>query len=143
MAKPDPWRLDTSRYPFTTAVQTRFGNLDVLGHINNVAMARVFEEGRIRFNRSLHLERASPAIRWLIVEVAVAYLHEAHFPEDMIITSGIGRIGRSSWTILSGGFQGGRCVATSDTTLVYTDATGPVALPEAMRVTLEGQLIAL
>lgn len=142
MAKPDPWRLDRARYPFDTVVATRFGDLDVLGHINNVAMAGIFEEGRVRFNRSMRLERPPNHIRWLIADVAIAYLREAHFPEDITVTAGIARIGRSSWTILSAAFQRAGCVATSETTLVYTDAKGAAALPPEMRVALERMTIA-
>lgn len=136
MAKPEPWRTDATRYPFTTDIATRFGDLDVLGHINNVAMAGIFEEGRVRFNRNLRLERAIDDIRWLIADVAIAYLNEAYFPDDMTVNAGIGRVGRSSWVILSGAFQRGVCVATSETTLVYTDANGSAPLPGAMRARL-------
>lgn len=136
MAKPDRWRTDAVRYPFTTTIPTRFGDLDVLGHVNNVAMAAIFEEGRVRFNRSLHLERSSSDVRWLIANVSIAYLGEAFFPDDMIVTAGIGRIGRTSWTILSGAFQRGQCVAVSDTTIVYTDANGSAAIPDTMRAIL-------
>ena len=137
MARPDSWRLDQSAYPFTTDIATRWADLDLLGHINNVAMAGLFEEGRGMFNRSLALERREPGIRWLIAAVSVNYLAEAHYPGDTTIASGIGHIGSRSWTILSGAFQKGVCVATCDTTLVYTDKTGPVPFPDGFRAKFE------
>jgi len=113
--------------------ETRFQDLDPLGHINNVAMAALFENGRVRFNRNLGLERRQPGERWLIAAVSIDYVSEAHFPDPVEVMSGIGRIGRSSWDIYSAAFQGGICVATCITTLVLTDKTGPQPIPEALR----------
>lgn len=137
MARPEAWRLDLAAYPFTADIPTRWADLDLLGHINNVSMAGLFEEGRGRFNRSLELMRGGPGVRWLIAAVSLNYLAEAHHPHDVTIASGIGHIGTRSWTILSGAFQNGACVATCDTTLVYTDANGAAAFPEDFRAKFE------
>lgn len=142
MAKPAGWRLNPASYPFTSATQTRFGDMDVLGHINNVAMAGLFEDGRVRFNRSLgERERRQPGERWLIAAVAINYINEGHFPDDMIIMSGIGRIGTSSWVIASAAFQNGKCVATCDTTIVYTDKGGPKPITDEFRDELNRHLV--
>lgn len=94
--------------------------------------------GRARApQRSLELHRGGKGIRWLIAAVELNYLAEAHHPHDVTIASGIGRIGEKSWTILSGAFQRGLCVATCDTTLVYTDANGPYAYPAEFRAKFE------
>jgi acyl-CoA thioester hydrolase len=104
-------------------------------------MAGLFEEGRGRFNRSLDLHHGDRSIRWLVAAVALNYLAEAHHPNDVTVTSGIGHIGTRSWTILSGAFQNGVCVATCDTTLVYTDATGSTAFPASFRPKLEAMAV--
>jgi acyl-CoA thioester hydrolase len=133
MAKPETWRLDAANYPFSAAIPTRWADLDLLGHINNVSMAGLFEEGRVRFNRSLALDHEK-GVRWLIAAIELNYLAEAHHPHDVIVASRIGRIGTKSWTIFSGAFQNSLCVATCDTTLAYTDQTGPAPFPESFRV---------
>jgi len=126
MPRPAPWRLDLEAYPFSDKTETRFQDLDPLGHINNVAMAALFENGRVRFNRTLiHYKRDDQ--RWLVAAISINYLDEAQFPADIVIASGIGDIGRSSWTILSGAFQHGTCMATCDTTLV-------ISAPERRRI---------
>ena len=137
MSRPEPWRLNQSAYSFTVDVPTRWADLDLLGHINNVSMAGLFEEGRGLFNRSLMLTRPSRDVRWLVAAVSLNYLAEAHHPGDVTIASGIGHIGKRSWTIQSGGFQNGVCVATCDTTLVYTDKTGATPFPEGFQANLE------
>ena len=137
MAKPESWRRDAGVYPFAAELQTRWADLDLLGHINNVSMAGLFEEGRGQFNRSLDLHRGSREIRWLIAGVDIAYLGEAHHPAPVTLRSGIGHIGTRSWSIFSAAFQDSVCVATCETTLVYTDKTGPVAFPPEFLPKLE------
>lgn len=138
MPRPAAWRRDPAAYPFSEVTETRFQDLDPLGHINNVAMAALFENGRIRFNRSLGLVNlARSGERWLIAALSINYLAEAHFPADITVASGIGAIGTKSWSIWSAAFQKGQCVATCETGLVFTTRAGPQAIPDAMRAILE------
>lgn len=137
MAKPEPWQLDRASYPFNHRTETRFADQDILGHINNVAMAGLFEHGRGMFNHSIGVQRRAPGQRWLIVSVNLNYIAEAHFPEHVDVASGILRVGSSSWDIASAAFQGGECKATCITTIVLTDASGPTALPEGLREEFE------
>jgi acyl-CoA thioester hydrolase len=139
MPRFDPARLDPANYPYATSVETRFQDLDPLGHINNVAMAALFENGRVRFNRELLTERKqrAPGQRWLIARVEINYVAEGHFPDPIVVTSGIGRIGTSSWDILSAAFQNGVCVGLCETTIVSTDANGALAISDAFRGELE------
>ena len=133
MPRSESWQRDRTSYPFSTVTETRFQDLDPLGHINNVAMAALFENGRVRFNRNLGLERREPGDRWLIASVAIDYVAEAHFPDPVEVLSGIGRIGTSSWDIYSAAFQGGVCVATCITTLVVTSKTGAKPVSDPLR----------
>ena len=130
MGRPDGRRLLADSYPVTVTVEPRFQDLDPLGHINNVAMAGIFEAGRIKFNHlngTAGLPRA-PGDRLLIASLAINYIAEAHFPGLLHIASGIKRIGTASWEIASAAFQNDICVATCDCTLVYTDTQGARAL---------------
>ena len=133
MPKPQPWQLDPASYPFSHRTETRFADMDVLGHINNVSMAGLFEHGRGMFNHAIEVQRRAPGQRWLIVSVSLDYIAEAHFPEHVDIASGILRIGNSSWDIASAAFQGGQCKATCITTIVLTDANGPTTINSDLR----------
>ncbi|MES2753319.1 MAG: acyl-CoA thioesterase [Pseudomonadota bacterium] len=117
MAKPDPWRLDPASYPHIDTVQTRFADLDVLGHINNVAMVALFETARTRFNHAVGLVRFRDT-QWLIAAQEINYLAEGGFPTDVTMAHGIGRIGGRSWTIIGAAFQNGVPIATGDVTVV-------------------------
>ena len=139
MPRFDPARLDAANYPYATSVETRFQDLDPLGHINNVAMAALFENGRVRFNRELLLERKRRVVgeRWLIARGEVNYLAEGHFPDPITVTSGIGRIGTSSWDIVSAAYQNGKCIGLCDTVIVSTDEGGSKPLSDEFRAELE------
>ncbi len=144
-----PVRRDPAFYPFAAEVETRFQDLDPLGHINNVAMAALFEQGRVRFNRNMldELHSRSAGERWLIAKVDINYLAEGFFPAPVLVCTGIGRIGSSSWTLLAAAFQdrsdGTRvCVATCDCVLVMTGKDGPIPIPGDLRGKIAARMCA-
>jgi acyl-CoA thioester hydrolase len=125
MAKPAAYRLEPASYSFSFPMQTRFGDMDFLGHLNNVAYAALFENGRGRFNRQLgERTKRAKGERWLVAAVEINYLREGHFPDDVDVAAGIGRIGTSSWVIEQAAFQNGQCIATCDTVIVNQAADG-------------------
>lgn len=136
MARPADWRTDAALYPYDTVVQTRFQDLDPLGHINNVAMGALFETARVRFNHALGLTRFR-GHRWLVAQVRIDYLAEAHYPADVEIRSGIGDVGTRSWQILAAAWQDGEAIATCDVVLVMERQQGVGSLPAEFRNALE------
>lgn len=137
MPRPDAARLDLARYPHRETIPTRFSDLDPQGHINNVAMATIFETARVRFNHAIGFGRGRTGGRWLVARVEVNYIAEGHFPADMLLATGIGAIGTRSWTILSAAFQEGRPVATCDVTVVLARSPDSTAMPDNVRAILE------
>lgn len=137
MPKPAPYRLEPANYPWSIAITTRFGDLDVNNHLNNVAIARLFEDARVRFQFEERRSLSSPGVRGLIVSVGIEYLAEAHFPDPVTVCAGFGEPGRSSWPILLAAFQHGRCFATCDSVLVLRDGNGPAPIEDEWRKYLE------
>jgi len=133
--KPAAARLDPANYPVAIEVETRFQDLDPLGHINNVAMAALFESGRVRFNMGLGMrpERRAGGRRWLVARIEINYVGEGGFPGLVSIGHGFGRVGTSSWEVLSAAFQGENCIATCDCTLVLTGPDGVEAIGDDHR----------
>ncbi len=119
MARPEPWRLNPDCYPVSMTNQTRFQDLDLNGHLNNVAFAALFENARVQIHRHARPWDDRPANeRTMVAHVAINYLREGRFPGDVMITSGVGHIGTSSWQIEQAMFQNGHCIATCDTVVV-------------------------
>ena len=136
MPRPAPWRLDPAAYPHHDTIQTRFQDLDVLGHINNVAWAALFETGRVRFFRLLN--GSSPGRnRGLVANVEINYLAEGHFPGDIEMASAIGQIGTRSWQALTLAMQDGKPMATCDVTIV----TAGEGIDPEFRAALEKWLV--
>ena len=117
MPRPAPWRLDPGAYPYHDTIQTRFADLDVLGHINNVAWAALFETARVRFLSTI-ATKGPGRQRGLVANVEINYLAEGHFPGDLTMAHGIGRIGGRSWQIVGLAMQGNIPAATCDVTIV-------------------------
>ncbi|MCB2014734.1 MAG: acyl-CoA thioesterase [Sphingobium sp.] len=137
MAKPETWRLNAGSYPVSMPVQTRFADLDSLGHINNVALAEIFETARVHFHHLFGRHPSDQGVRWLVAAVDLKYAQEAHFPYDIIVRSGIGHIGTSSWTLFSAAFQQGECVATCDTVMVMKGPKGSQGIDPQIRAIME------
>lgn len=133
MPRPVPWRLSPHAYPHHAAVQTRFQDLDVLGHLNNVAFAALFETGRTRFNHEVNLWAALKQRRSVVAHMEINYLAEGQYPADVEVATGIGAIGNRSWQILSAMFQRGQPIATCDVTIVMDKDAEGGGLPAAFR----------
>ena len=108
----------------------------MLGHINNVAWAALFETARVRFFRLLN--GSSPGRnRGLVANVEINYLAEGHFPGDIEMASGIGQIGTRSWQAMTLALQDGKPMATCDVTIV----TAGEGIDPEFRAALEKWLV--
>ena len=71
MPKPESWRLDAASYPVAIELQTRFQDMDINGHLNNVAFAALFESGRVLLNRQVRpLDERPSNERTMVAAVA-------------------------------------------------------------------------
>lgn len=122
-------------------METRFADMDVNGHLNNVAITRFFEETRIRFNWALFAENLPERPRFLVGHVAVDFLAEGRYPAPVTMAYAVAEIGRSSFRSAKAMFQDGRCVALCDTVLVHRGPDGPAPLPDLLRTRLEPLLL--
>ena len=137
MPRPAPWRLSRDAYPHSAPIQTRFQDMDVLGHLNNVAFAALFETARTKFNRQARLwGQEAHGRRAVVARMEINYLAEGHFPDDVEIATGIGAIGNRSWEILGAMFQHDRPIATCDVTIVMDKDAAGGGLPDGFRAEL-------
>lgn len=141
MARPTPDRLLPDRYAVRVTLPTRFQDLDAMGHINNVAFAALFEDARVRFNRSLGRMNQGDGLRAVVARNEVNYLAEGSYPEDVEIATAVGRIGTRSWDMVAVMHQNGRAIATCDTTIVMTHPTEG-GIPDDFRARLQEVIFA-
>jgi acyl-CoA thioester hydrolase len=134
--RPDPSRADRGHYPLWHEIPTRFGDLDPLGHVNNVAISQLYEESRVRFGQVLQ-ERCGPSLhRLVLASITVHYIAETHYPDPVEAGVGVARVGRSSYALAQVLYQRGQCVGMADSTLVHAPITGVVPLPDDVRAML-------
>ncbi len=137
-------RLRRESYPILDAIAARFGDMDVNGHLNNLALESLHENARATMNRTL-LPQAYQAgvqrVRLVTSQNAVHFLAEAHWPATIQTGAGVGRIGRTSYVASTGLFIDGECIGVCDTVLVLLDDDGPIPLPEQFRAALDTVLL--
>ncbi|GAB5489154.1 MAG: hypothetical protein Pars2KO_27240 [Parasphingorhabdus sp.] len=126
MTRPETWQLEAASYPITQVCQTRFQDVDPNRHLNNVAFASLFEHARVRLNRELRPWQERPKNeRSMVAAVTINYLREGSYPEDVMVCSGVSKIGTSSYVIAQAMFQHDKCIATCDSVIVCrTDGEG-------------------
>jgi acyl-CoA thioester hydrolase len=120
----------------------RFSDTDMIGHVNNVAFAALFESGRVNFTRSGPIEQLPADVLMVMRHIEIDYRAELHWPAEVDIGSCLLQIGRTSARIGSGLFHGPICAATSITTLVligrHTRKATPI--PDNVRAIMERYL---
>lgn len=137
MAKPDPALLDGARYRFRHDITTRFSDMDSNRHINNVAIATMLEDARVRFGQSAGLHEVTDGgLRPMVASVGIEYLAQGHFPHPVEAFVATEDIGRSSWRVVQFLAQGGQPIAFARSVIVCTDGQRPALLPQPFRDTL-------
>ena len=114
------------RQPFSLVERVRFGDLDAMGHLNNVEFLRFFETARIAYIQELvpgHTPTQRGDFGFIFAECQISYRTPAFFGEELRVFVEPQRLGRSSLRL---GFRmvcegDGRLVADGHGTLVGYD----------------------
>lgn len=136
MARPDAALLDPARYPFAHTITTRFADIDPNQHLNNVALAAMMEDARVRFNMSMGSAIKIGERRAMVASVAMEYLSQGHFPDPVTVHCAVERIGNSSWSVVQLLVQNGRAVAFARSALVAIADDRPTPIAEDYRPVL-------
>lgn len=81
-----------------TKLKIRFGDTDMLGHVNNASYFTYMEEGRTQFLLDVMGMTSFPLI---LASAKVDFLAQTFFGQTLIIESFISRMGNSSFDITS------------------------------------------
>ena len=84
-------------YPVVTDIVVRWGDMDSLGHVNNILYLQYFETARIEY--LLHLGLPSPGPGWrengmIIKSVSCRFLAPITFPDTLSVGARITHLGR-------------------------------------------------
>lgn len=125
--------------PAQTRQTLRYNDMDSAAHINNVVYSTLFEAGRVPMLYDPDHSMPPPGCHFSLVRIAIEYLSEMTWPGDVVIGSGVTRIGNSSVSLVQGVFKDGQCTAVAESTVVLTDSTNrkSTALPDFARAMFE------
>lgn len=120
---------------FWTREKLRNADTDQFRHINNAAIATLFEAARMEMLDGDSLKGAMAGRNVVVAHLAIDFLKELYFPGSVEIGSAALETGRTSFQLVQGLFIGPECFALAHVTCVLLDTERglPVAIPEPVR----------
>ena len=115
--------------------RVRFSDTDMLGHVNNAALATYFESGRTECILKIVDKEVKSGYVFVIAQLNIGFLREARWPGVIDIGTGILAIGRTSFTVGQALFDGDDCIATAEAVVVVIDSQtrNSVPIPDWLR----------
>jgi acyl-CoA thioester hydrolase len=136
----DKRRLRPENYPLRYETRALYSDVDANRHVNNVAYARWFEEGRAQLNERVAgpgaLLNPAPGVQFLLVSLRLDYLAQVPYPSTVTVAAAVGRISGASYVIVHALFHQDRCAALGESVVVRARDGRPVRLSEAERAAL-------
>jgi acyl-CoA thioester hydrolase len=137
----DKRRLRPENYPLRYETRALYSDVDANRHVNNVAYARWFEEGRAQLNERVAgpgaLLNPAPGVQFLLVSLRLDYLAQVPYPSTVTVAAAVGRISGASYVIVHALFHQDRCAALGESTVVRAADGRPIRLTAAERDALE------
>jgi len=140
IARSHPRRSVPGCYPLIDPITTRYADMDVNGHLNNLALEAMHENIRATMNSRIFPDVYDPSrreLRLVTAQNVVHFLAEGYWPATIRAGIGVGHIGRTSYIAASALFVDDQCISVCDTVLVVLGDNGPVAIPDDARQRLE------
>jgi acyl-CoA thioester hydrolase len=124
--------------PLALADRVRFGELDVLDHVNNAVYFQWFESARVNYMRlaGLYADRdGGQGPRIVIRSGTIHYRREMLLGEDYVVTCGCTAFRTTSFTMHQEVWSGGNLRASFDCVMVLLqpDGSGRYPIPEALK----------
>ena len=117
MSKPE--KILKSDFKFIIELDTRWADMDWIGHVNNATFLTYIESARIKLIEDLGFLD----VPIIMASIKIDYINQLKYPATMQIGQKISRIGNSSFDILTGIFEkkDETLITLSTTTLVCYD----------------------
>jgi acyl-CoA thioester hydrolase len=134
--------IERGAYSIWTYDKLRYGDTDRQGHVNNAVFATFCETGRVMFLYDEELDLAGPGASFVVVRVEIDFRAEVFHPGVVDIGTRVLSIGRTSFRLGQGIFNGDACAATAETVQVLMDDETRRAKPltPQLRAWLEARL---
>ncbi len=130
---------DRTQYKHFIKLPAQWGDMDVVGHINNVIYFRYVESGRIAYFDSLMGDKADT---WggegpILAEIQCRFIRQLRYPAQLEIGTRTAKIGSRSLSLESAIFVQGEpaAAASSQAAIVWFSYAQQkaIAIPQALR----------
>ena len=126
---------------FTTIITPRFGDIDALGHVNNMVPGGWFELARNNiiklFNPAMEIKRE--AFPLILVHSDYDFMGQLYFSSDVEVRTWVTKIGTKSFTVYHEARQQDRLCVKGSAVIVHYDFAmeKSIPIPEDKRQLLE------
>ena len=86
-------------YRVKMPIRTRFGDTDMLGHVNNAVYSTYFESGRLEYWAELNGGHSFENWPFILARSEIDFLAEAHAVEDLTLGIRVSRLGKKSFDL--------------------------------------------
>jgi acyl-CoA thioester hydrolase len=137
-----PPATERGSYSIWSYDKLRYCDTDRQGHVNNAVFATFCETGRVMFLYDDELNLSGRGGSFVVVRLELDFRSELFYPGRIDIGTRVLAIGRSSFRLGQGIFNGATCAGTAETVLVLmNDATRKAKpLTQQLRTWLEPRL---
>ena len=134
---------DTPRLLHSLRIHVRWGDMDVLGHVNNAEYLRYFEQSRIEWLESLGFPTTGRGTGPILLKAAVTYRKPVVYPSELEVRLYAGKVGNTSFTLASevvNAHDAGERFTEGEFVIVWLDyaAATPIPVPDRLRAILAG-----
>jgi acyl-CoA thioester hydrolase len=128
---------------FELTLAPRFYETDAFGHINNTTVAGWFETGRAPVFRLFSAGADAASLPLILARIEIDFVAQLYYGADVLLRTGIGQIGNSSFVVLQEAWQNGALAARGRAVQVYFDHQKQASQPltESLREQLARHLI--
>ncbi|MGH3666414.1 MAG: acyl-CoA thioesterase [Egibacteraceae bacterium] len=127
---------DRAAFRHRVTAPVRFGDLDAMGHLNNLALLGLLETGRVEYVVDLGLGTHSD-LTYVLASLRVDFRSQAFFRDELVCGSRATRCGRTSMVLAQHVWRPAddTVVAEAESVIVALgpDAATPIVLPDAWR----------
>ena len=120
---------------FDTPIQVRFGDTDMMGHLNHVSLVQYAETARLDFLGSLGFTAGNG----ILARVTIDFRRQVHVTDKVRVETRVAKIGRTSFTAAQVIRADDAVAAEVESVMEMFDygTQRPVAISDSMRAGLE------
>lgn len=132
--------MPRSEYRHYIELPVRWGDMDALGHVNNVEYLRYLESGRIAYMETVQPAQLPPDQHMVLADIQCRFVRQLNYPATVEVLTRIDRLGGRSMRFRAAIFEQGEDnpAATAHGVLVWYDFANQrsAALPRALRAAI-------